>query len=52
MKRQCGKKIRVTFSDGTVIEESNACDTLALAIKKVGVKRVADLGIIGIGGSH
>ena len=49
MKRQCGKKIRVTFSDGTGIEESNACDTLALAIKKVGVKRVADLGIIGIG---
>ena len=49
MKRQSGKKIRVTFGDGTVIEEANACDTLALAIKKIGVKKVADLGLIGIG---
>lgn len=49
MKKQAGKKIRVTFGDGTVIEEPKACDTLALAIKKVGVKRVAELGIVGIG---
>ena len=49
MKKQSGKKIRVTFGDGTVIEEPKACDTLALAIKKVGVKKVAKLGIVGIG---
>lgn len=49
MKRQSGKKIRVTFGDGTVIEEPKACDTLALAIKKIGVKRVAELGIVAIG---
>ena len=49
MKRQSGKKIRVTFGDCTVIEEANACDTLALAIKKIGVKKVAGLGIVGIG---
>lgn len=52
MKRQSGKKIRVTFGDGMVIEEPKACDSLALAIKKIGVKRVAELGIVAIGSQN
>ena len=52
MKRQAGKKIRVTFGDGVIIEEANACDTLINAIKKIGVKKVADLKIVAIGSQN
>lgn len=43
-----GKKIRVTFPDGTVIEKSVAWETLAEVIKRVGVEKVANLNIPGI----
>lgn len=40
------KALRITFEDGTVIQEKNAIDTERLFILKVGVERVKALGLI------
>lgn len=40
------KSLRITFEDGTVIQEKNAIDTERLFILKVGVERVKALGLI------
>ena len=42
-------KIRVTFPNGDVIEDSVIWKTVAETIKRLGVERVAKLKIIGIG---
>ena len=40
-------KIRVTFQDGMIIEDSVVWKTLAETIKRIGVERVANLKILG-----
>ena len=48
VKKGTGRdKIRVTFSDGMVIEDSVVWKTLAETIKRIGVKRVEQLKIPG-----
>ncbi len=44
--RNRSKRIRVTFSDGTVVCESRALSTLIKAIVHMGVERVAALGMV------
>lgn len=39
------KKLRVTFPDGFVIENNEACETLRLAIERIGIMRVRSLGL-------
>ena len=38
-------RLRVTFSDGTVIDEQQAADTFALALSRLGLPSVEALGI-------
>lgn len=53
VKKGNGKdKIRVTFPEGVIIEESLVWKTLAEAIKKIGVKSVYKLKLPGIGKSN
>lgn len=38
-------RLRVTFPDGSVVEEHQASDTFALALSRLGLSRVQALGI-------
>ncbi len=38
-------RLRVTFGDGTVLEEQQASDTFALALSRIGLSHVETLGI-------
>lgn len=38
-------RLKITFSDGTVIQERNAAETLVAFVLKVGVERVRSLGL-------
>jgi hypothetical protein len=38
-------RLRVTFNDGTVIEEHQAADTLAIVLSRLGLPRIESLGI-------
>jgi len=38
-------RLRVTFADGTVFDEQQASDTFALALRRLGLSRVEQLGI-------
>lgn len=38
-------RLKITFSDGTVIQERNAAETFVAFVRKVGVERVRSLGL-------
>lgn len=43
------KRLRVCFSDGTIIEDKHAADVFAKAIEKIGPKRIIPLGLTSSG---
>lgn len=38
-------RLKITFSDGTVIQERNAAETFVAFVRKVGIERVRSLGL-------
>lgn len=44
-QRTESNRLRITFSNGNVIEKPNAIDSLSLFVTQIGIERVASLGI-------